>query len=210
MLDVHEGQGHCGPPTASDRVAIDVALSPSIADGECPHLAVLLRTESELFPVLASFFALGAKRRGYLVHRAVPGHGDRDREQLAAAGLDVAGLEASKQLAIVELDPNEAPEASPQPWRRVLEESLSGGYSALWYARFAVGPSTAAYTSILPFEQAWAACFAGQPVVTLCPYVVGGLDGAEAIERVTAVSRTHEGVLLAGDDGLTLMRPALT
>jgi hypothetical protein len=171
---------------------------------------VLLRTESELFPVLASFYALGAKRHGFLVHRAVQGKLASDRESLAAAGLDVEALEASEQLTIVEFDPAEPPESSPQPWQRVLDRSLSNGYSALWYSRFAVGPDEEAYTSVLGFEHAWSECFAGQPVVTLCPYIVGALDGVRTLERMDTVSRLHEGLLLAGDDGLTLLRPAGT
>ncbi len=159
--------------------------------------------------MLASFYALGAKRKGFLVHRAIQGASGDDREHLTAAGLDVSGLEASEQLAIAEFDPGEPPETSAQPWQHVLERSLSSGYSALWYSRFAVGQSAEEYSKVLPFERAWGKCFAGQPVVTLCPYIVGALDGAHALERVRQVSRTHEGVLLAGDDGLTLVRPAV-
>jgi len=208
MLGRRAGQGNRGQPPATHYVAIDIALSPSIADGACPHLAVLLRTEDELFPVLASFYALGAKRHGFLVHRAIEGDGGEDRERLVAAGLDVAGLEASEQFSIVEIDPDEPPHSSPQRWQDVLERSLSGGYNALWYARFAVGPGDAEYRRILPFERAWGQCFAGQAMVTLCPYVVGALDGAQTLERMSEVSRLHEGVLLAGDDGFTMVRPA--
>ena len=60
---------------------------------------------------------------------------------------------------------------------------------------------------MLPFERAWTDCFSGQPVVTLCPYIVGALNGRQTLERACEVSHVHEGVLLAGDDGLTLLRP---
>ena len=169
---------------------------------------MLLRTESELFPVLASFYALGAKRRGFLVHRAVRGESAEHRARLAAAGLDVDALESSAQLAIVEFDPDEPPESSPRPWLEVLERSLSNGYDALWYSRFAVGPGENEYGNVLPFERAWTQCFVGQPVVTLCPYIVGALSGSQALERMSEVSSLHEGVLLSGDDGLTLLRPS--
>jgi len=168
-----------------------------------------LRTESELFPVLASFYALGAKRRGFLVHRSIPGDSADDRERLAAAGLDVDRLEANEQFEIVELDPDLPPQTSPQPLQRLLDRSVSGGYSALWYARFAAGPGEEEYSRMLPFERAWSQFCAGQPVVTLCPYIVGALDGAQTLERMGEVSSMHEGILLAGDDGLTLLRPAL-
>jgi hypothetical protein len=57
----------------------------------CPHLAVFLRGPEDLPDVLASFFALGARRGGWLAHRALPGDAGRERELLTAAGLDVAG-----------------------------------------------------------------------------------------------------------------------
>ncbi len=157
--------------------------------------------------MLASFLALGAKRRGFLVHRAIQGDSANDRERLTSAGLDVEALEASEQLEIVEIDPDQPPESSTQPWQQVLERSLSSGYSALWYSRFAVGPDDAEYSNMLPFEHAWTECFVGQPVVTLCPYIVGALNGTQTLERMSEVSHVHEGVLLAGDDGLTLLRP---
>ena len=171
---------------------------------------MLLRTESELFPVLASFYALGAKRGGFLVHRAIQGDSAHDRERLIAAGLDVDALEADEQLTIVEIDPDEPPESSPQLWQEVLGRSLSSGYAALWYARFAVGPGEEEFSNILPFERAWAQGFVGQPVVTLCPYIVGALGGAQTIERLGEVSQSHEGVLIAGNDGLTLLRTTST
>jgi hypothetical protein len=168
---------------------------------------VLLRDESELFPVLASFYALGAKRRGFLVHRVVQGESAAHRERLVAAGLDVDGLEAGEQLAIVEVDPDEPPESSPAPWQEALTRSLSNGFTALWYSRFAVGPDEDQYSNVIPFERAWTECFSGQPVVTLCPYIVGALSGAQTLERMSEVSSLHEGVLVAGDKGLTLLRP---
>jgi hypothetical protein len=160
--------------------------------------------------VLASFYALGAKRSGFLAHRAVIGEADFDRERLAAAGLDVETLEASGQLTVAEFDPQVALDDYTRPWQEVLERSLQGGYSALWYARFATGPNDDDYSTVLPFERAWGECFAGQPVVSLCPYIVGSLDGAQTLERLRTVSRMHEGVLLAGDDGFDLVRPALS
>lgn len=158
--------------------------------------------------MLASFYALGASRHGYLVHRATRGDSASDRASLEAAGLDVGALEAQHQLAIVEFDPDEPAETSPQAWQDVLERSLAGGYSALWYSRFAVGPGDVEYRNVIPLERAWGQHFAGSPVVTLCPYIVGALDGTEALRRLTDVAGLHAGVLVASDDGLALMRPA--
>ena len=190
-------------------MTLDPVLSPSLESGRCPHLAVLLRTQAELYPVLASFYALGAKRRGWLVHRSLPGEAVLDRERLEAAGLDIGSLEDNDQLAIVEFDPNEEPECSPRPWKDALERSLESGFKALWYSRFAIGPDDDEFRDVLPFERAWDRSFAGQPVVTLCPYVLGSLDGASTLERLRGVSQLHDGVLVAGDDGLTMVaRPS--
>lgn len=185
---------------------IDLALTPTLDSGSCPHLAVLLRDEVELFPTLASFYALGATRNGLLVHRSPRDESVRDREQLTAAGLDAERLEREGQFRIVEFDPEEAPDTSAEPWLEVLDEALAGGYSALWYSRFAVGPDSDAYNRVLPFEQAWDRCFAGRRAVTLCPYVVGSLSATAALGRLCAVSHTHEGVLVPDAGALTLLR----
>lgn len=186
-------------------MTIDPVLSLALDRGHCPHLAVLLRTQTELFPVLASFYALGAKRRGWMVHRSLPGEGAIDREGLAAAGLDVDSLQDNDQMAIVEFDPDEEPECSPRPWKDALERSLARGFKALWYSRFAIGPDDEDFRNVLPFERAWDRSFAGQPVVTLCPYVLGSLDGAATLERLRGVSQLHDGVLVAGDDDFTML-----
>jgi MEDS: MEthanogen/methylotroph, DcmR Sensory domain len=168
----------------------------------CEHLAVLLRSEDELPSVLASFYALGARRGGWLVHRALPGEGDADRARLAGAGLAVETLEAAGHLLIEEFDPAEAPEHSTDRWEQALDEALGRGYSALWYSRFAVGRDAQQYATVLLFEEAWDACFRGRPVVTLCPYIVGELGAGAALDRLARVAELHRGVLVQSDDGL--------
>ncbi len=189
---------------------LDLALTPTLDSGSCPHLAVLLRTEDELFPTLASFYALGARRNGLLAHRSVRLAAESDRARLIAAGLDAAGLEREGRLRIVDFDPDEPPDASAERWNPVLDEALEDGYGALWYSRFAVGPDSEEYRRVVPFEQAWEISFTGRPVVTLCPYIVGELSATAALDRLCAVSHTHDGVLIAGANELTLMRPANT
>jgi MEDS: MEthanogen/methylotroph, DcmR Sensory domain len=186
---------------------IDAALTPSLDSGLCPHLAVLLRTDDELMPVLASFYALGAQRRGWLAHRAVRGEGARDRAALRECGLDVDGLEADGQLSIVEFDPDEAPERSTGPWKLALDEALERGYAALWYSRFAVGPEQDAFDRVLAFERAWDSSFKGRRVVTLCPYIVGALAGGPTLDRLAGVASLHDGVVIADGAGeLALLR----
>jgi len=184
------------------------ALGATLDGDQCPHMAVLLKRDAELMPVLASFYALGAKRRGWLVHRAVQGQGEHDRAALAEAGLDVAGLEARGQLAIVEFDPSEPPERSTDPWERGLERALGDGFEALWYSRFAVGADPRQYATVLPYERAWQACFHGRPVVTLCPYVVGALDATETLERLATLASTHDTVLVPEGDAFRSVQRA--
>jgi MEDS: MEthanogen/methylotroph, DcmR Sensory domain len=180
---------------------VDTALEPHVDVGTCPHLAVLLRTHERLARVLASFYALGAKRGGWLVHRVLQGDAESERERLAGAGLDVAALEAAGRLLIAEFDTAEAPEASTERWERGLEGALNDGYTGLWYSRFPVGPDREQYARVLHYEQAWDACFRDRPVVTLCPYIVGELTAGDALERLTRVAELHSGVLVETDQG---------
>lgn len=180
---------------------LERVLARTLDEGACPHLTVLLRTSDELYPVLASFYALGAKRNGWMAHRSIAGEADLEREHLSRAGLDVEALEAAGRLTVVEFDPDENPEAAPEPWQKALEEALGRGLSALWYARHAVGTDEAHYEGVVAFEVAWDRAFRNRPVVTLCPYIVGGLSGAGAIERMQAVSEFHDGLLVPSRDG---------
>jgi DcmR-like sensory protein len=181
-------------------------LAPVVEKGACPHVAALLKSPDELPSVLASFYALGARRDGWLVHRSIAGEADADRRALGEAGLDAAGLEASGQLVIAEFDPNEPPERSTDPWEQGLEEALRAGRSGLWYSRFAVGPDAEQFAAVLPFERAWERAFHGRPVVTLCPYLVGALAAGPALERFITLADIHDGVLVPAGEGFALAR----
>ena len=181
------------------------AVAPTLDRGSCPHMAVLLKSEDELPRVLASFYALGARRNGWLVHRSVQGEGQSDRAALEAAGLDVGALERERRTAIVEFDPAEPREESTAPWERGLDDALARGLSGLWYSRFAVGPDEAAYGLVLEFERAWEACFHGRPVVTLCPYVVGELGAGATLDRFDALAEIHDAMLMPAGNGFRLV-----
>jgi hypothetical protein len=180
---------------------LERVLARPLDGGACPHLAILLKTADELYPVLASFYALGAKRNGWIAHRSMAGEAQLDRERLTRAGLEVETLESDGRLAVVEFDPDADPEASPQPWQKALDEALGRGRSALWYSRHAVGPDETQYEGVVAFEVAWDQAFKEKPVVTLCPYVVGDLSGSGAIERMQDVSEFHDGLLVPSRDG---------
>jgi MEDS: MEthanogen/methylotroph, DcmR Sensory domain len=180
---------------------LERALARTLDGGMCPHLTILLKTADDLHPVLASFYALGAKRNGWIAHRSIAGEASLDRERLSRAGLEVEALGSEGRLTVVEFDPDEDPEASAEPWQKALDEALGRGRSALWYSRHAVGPDEAEYKGVVAFEMAWDQAFKGKPVVTLCPYVVGGLSGSTGIERLQDISEFHDGLLVPNGDG---------
>jgi MEDS: MEthanogen/methylotroph, DcmR Sensory domain len=168
------------------------ALRPALESGMCPHLAVLVRAAEDLPPVLASFYALGAKRGGWLVHRSLPGEVEADRHALTAAGLDVPALERERRLTLVELDPELPPEDYGRSWEQPFQDALTRGFSAMWYSRFAVGGEVADLETVLAHDREWDAWFRGRAVVTLCPFIVGDLDAAAV---PAGIAELHDGVI---------------
>ena len=61
-------------------------------------LAVFLRTEDELLGVLASFYALGVARGGWLAHQSLPGGADRERSSSRRRAVTSPKLEADGQM----------------------------------------------------------------------------------------------------------------
>jgi hypothetical protein len=181
------------------------ALSPALDGGVCPHFAVLLRSAEEFAPVAASFYALGVLRGGWLVHRTL--EPDGDRRALTVAGLDVQDLETKRQLAIEAIRPDEPPELLPQRVEPAFAEALGRGLSALWSSHTPVAPDPESFRHAMEVERAWEEQFRDRPVVTLCPYLVDGLDASDALRRLTALGSHHDGVLVPSDQGLQLLRP---
>ena len=139
-----------------------------------PRRAACTRADA-LPEVLVSLYALGIRRGGWLAHRALPGDTDHERQVLTDAGLDVAALEASDRMVIVELDFDVPAERSTDRWRSALDDALAQGCTGLWYARFPVNPGDAGYDALLGYEREWHRTFRDRPVVTICPFIVGGL-----------------------------------
>ena len=189
------------------RSVLSGALDPALDGGACPHVAVLLRSEEDFAPVVASFYTLGAKRGGWLVHRSVEPR--RDREALTGAGLDVPALEAERRLALEQIRPSEPPDQLPRRLDAAFDEALTRGLSALWSSHTPVRPDSESFDHAMKVERAWEEHFRNRPVITLCPYVVGGLDAPTALGRLTELGAGHhDGVLLPSGDGLELFRPA--
>jgi MEDS: MEthanogen/methylotroph, DcmR Sensory domain len=184
------------------------SLAEHVETEACPHLAVFLRGPDELPGVLVSFYALGVRRGGWLAHRALPGDAGHERQVLTDAGLDVAELEASDRMVIAEIDFSSPPEGSTDSWQEALDAALARGLTGLWYARFPVDPAGADHQAMLGFEREWHRTFRDRPVVTLCPFIVGGLDGSSTVDTMREVSEMHTGVLVPGGDGeYAVLRP---
>jgi len=183
----------------------DKEVGAAFESGACSHLAVVLRSEAEFAPVVASFYSLGAKRGAWLAHRAV--RVDDDRKALNDAGLDVDGLESEGRLVVEALDLDEPPDALPGRLEAGLNAALDRGLTGLWSSHTPVGPGPDSFELATAIEGAWEERFRGRPVVTLCPYVIEGLDGAGAVDRFAEVSELHEeGVLVPSRHGLQTFR----
>lgn len=172
---------------------VDV-IEPALERGDCEHTAILLPNVEALAPVLMSFYSLGASRNGWLVHGSLPGEAAHDRERMTRAGLDVAGLESSGRMAVIELDLTVSPEEWVRPWSVLLQEKLSSEFDAMWFSRFPIGPTSADVDGVLPFEAAWMSCFSGRRVVTLCPYIVGGMAEDQRSRNADLVAGVHHQV----------------
>jgi MEDS: MEthanogen/methylotroph, DcmR Sensory domain len=183
---------------------IEERVTDAVDTGGCPHLAVILRREEDLPGVLANFYALGAKRNGWCVHRPLPGDEETDCERLREAGLDVDGLEADGRFAVAAMDPTLTPQQYTDTWTKALDDALAAGRTGLWYSR-AVAKGIRGWDIIITYDRAWDEAFAGRPVVCLCPFVVGELPG-EVSEAVDELATLHDGVLSpSGDEDFELV-----
>jgi hypothetical protein len=170
-----------------------VSLESAIEAGACPHLAMLLQRPDDVWPTLASFYALGAKRNGWLFHRALGSTADEDRAALTAAGLDVAGLEAEGRMVVTQLELPISVEDYVRGWEPQLEAALARGFDAAWWARSPIGPDPGIIERSVAYDQAWDEHFAARPCVSLCLFIVGDLD-TPAREQIAA---HHDDVLVA-------------
>jgi hypothetical protein len=174
---------------------MDSALETTIEPGSCPHLAMLLAHRSEVAPTLASFYALGAKRNGWLFHRSLRGRVDADRAELTAAGLDVARLEAEGRMVFSEISLDITVEDYVHAWEPEMEAALARGFDAAWWARFPIGPDAEIIERSVEFDAAWDAHFHGRPCVSLCLFIVGDV---EREQRMAMLAETHDVVLSGG------------
>jgi hypothetical protein len=185
---------------------LETPLRDAIDTGWCPHLAMLLRRREEVAPTLASFYALGAQRNGWLFHRSLSGETDADRQALTDAGLDVAGLEAEGRMKFVEIGLDITPDEWVDSWRPELDAALARGFDAAWWARFPIGPDEAIIARSDAYDRAWDERFHGEPCVSLCLFIVGDLDAPAEEAHVDRLAEMHDGVLVAEPEGAALVR----
>jgi hypothetical protein len=184
-----------------------VSLADAIGHGagrvSCPHLAMLVQTPAELHPALAAFYALGASRNGWMLHRSLPGELAADRAGLVAAGLDVAGLESAGRLALTEVPLKDPPERWAEPFLPLIDERLADGFQAVWWSRFPLGATGREFEVALDYDRAWDTAMHGRRAVSMCLYVVGAL-GSEA-DAARQLATMHDGVLRAAPGGAELI-----
>ena len=171
---------------------MDSALEREIAPGACPHLAMLLASPDEVAPTVASFYALGAKRNGWLFHRSRAGHSEDDRAALRAAGLDVDALEAAGRMVFSEISTGISVEDYVHAWEPEFESALARGFDAAWWARFPIGPDAEIIERSVEYDRAWDDHFHDRPCVSLCLFIVGDLDKDR---RAAELALTHDTVL---------------
>jgi MEDS: MEthanogen/methylotroph, DcmR Sensory domain len=168
----------------------------------CPHVAILLRSPAEIYRVQASFYAIGLRRNGFVVHRSLPGRSDRDRTGLARAGLDVAALEEAGRLVVDETPVTEPADDWAQRWTGTVDEALARGFHSVWWTGFPIGSDDRFYRLALEYDRAWEASVARGRSVSLCLYIVDGLDEEERRARMDELASFHDAVLTSGTDGV--------
>ena len=165
-------------------------LDSAFPAGACPHVAILLSNYDEVAPALASFYALGAKRNGWLYYRSLTGRAERDRAALTAAGLDVARLEAEGRMVLSEMDPLISVEEYVNGWESEMQSALERGYDAAWCARFPVGPDDAHIERSVEYDRAWDAHAHDRRYVSLCIYIVGDVEREMRAAQLSAMHDT--------------------
>ena len=155
---------------------------------------MLLTTHDEVAPTLASFYALGAKRNGWLFHRSIAGNADADRASLSEAGLDVDRLVAEGRMVFSEIDPGISVDEWVHAWEPEMDAALARGFDAAWWARFPIGPDATIIERSVEYDTAWDAHFSNRPCVSLCLYIVGEV---ERDQRAAEIAATHDRLLNA-------------
>lgn len=184
---------------------VESALDDALGARKCPHLAMLLRSVQEVHVAQASFYGLGLRRNGWVLHRSNPGRLENDREGLRSAGLDVDALVREGRMVIDETPIHEAPEDWAHRWAAVAEGALLRGFDAVWWTGPPIPAATDVYDLASAYDREWERCIHGRPAVSLCLYIVGGLNEDERRARAEELGEFHDALLMSGPSGVSVL-----
>lgn len=187
------------------HVDLAAPLRDALSGRSCAHLAILLRSLDEVPAAQASFYSVGIRRNGWVLHHALPGRADEERAALTAGGLDVPGLEASGRMLVEEWAISEPPESWAQRWMAVAQRALARGFDAVWWTGYPVGPDDELYRTLVEYDRAWEACIHGRPSVSMCVYVAEGLPEPERERRQAQLGAFHDALLVPGAEGIRVV-----
>jgi DNA-binding CsgD family transcriptional regulator len=188
---------------------VESALDDVLGARQCPHLAMLLQNVQEVHVAQASFYGLGVRRNGWILHRSIPGRLEKDRDGLRSAGLDVDALVREGRMVIDETPIHEAPEDWAHRWAAVAEAALRRGFDALWWTGPPIAHTTEVYNLAVDYDRAWQRCIRGRPAVSLCLYLVDGLSEDERRARAEELGEFHDALLMSGPGGVTVLETLL-
>jgi DNA-binding CsgD family transcriptional regulator len=186
------------------------ALDDLLGVRSCPHLAMLLRTADEVYAAQASFYALGVRRNGWVLHRAIPGRLDKDRAGLMAAGLDVDALEREGKMVLDETPVMEPPEDWAQRWVAIALDALTRGFDAVWWTGPPIPCAGDLYPIGVAYDRAWERSIHGHPAVSLCLYLTDGLSDDERRARAEELASFHDALLMPGPHGVSVLERLLS
>jgi len=170
---------------------------------------MLLHSPREVYAAQASFYGLGIRRNGWVLHRSIPGRLERDRAGLRRAGLDVDALERQGRMVIDEALVAQPPEEWAQRWVAVAEQALLKGFDAVWWTGPPIPPAEDVYRLGIAYDQAWERCIHGHPAVTMCLYIVDGLSEEERLARTEELGRFHDALFMSGPGGVSVLETIL-
>jgi DNA-binding CsgD family transcriptional regulator len=187
------------------RQRVEQALIDVLGVRTCPHLAVLLPSSKDVYAAQASFYGLGVRRNGWILHRAIPGRLEQDRAGMRAEGLDVDRLVREGRMVFEETPIDEPPESWAQRWLAIADAALTRGFDAVWWTGPPIPCSGDAYDIGVAYDRAWQRCIQGHPAVSLCLYLTEGLSESERRARSEELAAFHDALLMSGPRGVTVL-----
>jgi DNA-binding CsgD family transcriptional regulator len=192
-------------PETAARLELSGPLHEALSGRSCAHLACLLRSTDEVPAAQASFYAVGVRRNGWVLHLALPGRVEEDRAALTAAGLDVADLEAKGQMRVEEWQVEQPPDMWAQRYVAVAQRAIAGGFDAVWWTGYPAGADDDVYRTIVEYDKAWESVIHGRPSVSMCLYVAEGLPAPERQAREAQLGAFHDALLVPAEQGVRLV-----